>query len=51
MEFPKEYPLAIAVALGMNWQMAFAGMAVPSLRKKIFNEDFMKKEFGDVHKR
>jgi hypothetical protein len=36
MELPKDYPLAAAVALGMNLQCFLNSMAVSACRKKIF---------------
>lgn len=38
MDFPKEYPMAVAVALAMNVQCFAAGMNVGGARKKMFNK-------------
>ena len=50
-QIPEDYPLVMGVALAMSWQMFTQGFAVPGLRKKIFNKDFMEKEFGAIHQR
>lgn len=50
LEIPKDYPLVVGVALAMSWQMFTQGFALPGLRKKIFNKEFMEKEFGAQHK-
>lgn len=43
MEFPKEYPLAVAVALGMGVQGFIFGGQVGQVRKQVFNIDFLNK--------
>lgn len=50
MEIPKDYPLVVGVCLAMSWQMWTQGGAISAFRAKIFNEEFMKKEFGGVHR-
>ena len=47
MDFPKDYPNVMAVALAMNWQTWFFGITAGTRRYKLFNQDFMEKEFGD----
>ena len=49
LEIPKDYPLVLGVALAMSWQMWGQGLAIGGLRKKLFNKDFMEKEFGARH--
>jgi hypothetical protein len=46
MIFPSDYPLVVAAALGMNLQTWGFGIQVGKARHDIFNEDFMKKEWG-----
>lgn len=46
MELPKDYPLAVAVALAINVQCYAAGWSVGGARRKLFNKEFMDKEFG-----
>lgn len=41
MQLPADYPLAVAAALGMSWQMWGFGFQVGKSRKTIFNEDYM----------
>lgn len=43
MELPKEYPLAIGVVLAMSLQAWSFGMKIGTIRKEVFNEDFMQK--------
>lgn len=50
MNLPSDYPLVVAAALGMSWQMWGFGAQVSRFRKDTFNEDFMRKEWGTVHK-
>ena len=50
MELPKEYPLAVAVALAMNVHCYSAAFKVGGARKKLFNKEFMDKQFGPKHK-
>ena len=51
MEIPKDYPLVGAVAIAMNWHMMTQGVAAGKFRSKLFNQDFMDKEFGQVHEK
>jgi hypothetical protein len=50
IQIPDEYPLVVLAALGMSWQMWGFGTQVSRFRKNTFNEDFMKKEWGTIHK-
>lgn len=50
MLFPSEYPLVIAAALGMNWQAWAFGVPVARFRHETFNQDFMTKEWGTLHR-
>ena len=45
-DFTSKIPL---VLLGLNLQILYAGFEVSSCRKKIFNKEFMKKNFGETH--
>ncbi len=38
MELPKEYPLAVATALAINFQCYTMGWPIAQLRRKLFNE-------------
>ncbi len=51
MQIPTDYPLVIAAALGMSWQMWGFGLSLGRFRQETFNEDFMRKEFGTVHQK
>ena len=50
MEIPKDYPLVVGTALAMSWQCWRQGFQVGATRRKVFNKDFMEKEFGEVHR-
>jgi len=43
MLLPREFYLPIAAALGVSWQVWAFGFKVGSIRKDVFNEDFMRK--------
>lgn len=43
MELPRDYPLAVAVAVGMNIQCLLSGFGVGAARKTLFNKIFMEK--------
>lgn len=43
LELRKEFAYPLAVAIGMNLQIAFFAFKVVELRKKIFNKEFMEK--------
>ncbi len=43
MELPKDYPVAVAVALALNVQCYVTAWSVGGERKKIFNKEFMQK--------
>lgn len=51
MQVPSDYPLVVAAALGMTWQLWGFGSQVNCFRKETFNEDFMKKEWGTLHQK
>lgn len=48
---PKGFEKVILVIAGMNLQAWYAGFKVAKVRRQIFNQEFMDKNFGDVHKR
>lgn len=43
MELPANFPMPVAVCFAMNIQLWTFGSQVAHMRKKIFNQDFMKK--------
>jgi len=45
-QIPKDFGKVLLVLGAMNLQMQFAGMAVGTMRKRIFNANFMEKNFG-----
>ena len=49
MLLPREFYLPIAAALGVSWQVWAFGFQAGSARKDAFNEDFMRKEWGQIH--
>jgi hypothetical protein len=49
LKLPEAYPLPVGAALAMSWQLWWFGHDVANFRKEVFNEDFMKKEFGAKH--
>ena len=50
MELPKDYPMAVAVALAINVHCHMASWGISKGRKEIFNKEFMQKEFGLLHR-
>lgn len=50
MELPKDYPLAVAVALAINLHCHSAAWRISKKRNEIFNKEFMEKEFGLLHR-
>ena len=50
MYLPADYPLVVGAALAMNWQVWGFGAQVGRKRHELFNEDFMKKGWGTVHR-
>lgn len=43
---PKDFTKVLLVVAGMNLQLWFAAAEVGMMRKKIFNKEFMEKNFG-----
>ncbi len=41
MELPKDYPMAVAVALAINVHCHMASWGISKGRKEIFNKEFM----------
>lgn len=50
MQLPKDYPIAVAVALAINLHCHVTSWKVGKSRKEIFNKEFMEKEFGLLHR-
>jgi hypothetical protein len=48
---PKDFSKVVIVLVGMNFQSWWAGRDVSAFRKKIFNKEFMNKNFGDLHRK
>ena len=48
---PKGFNKVLLVLAGMNVQMAIAGIGVSKCRGKIFNQEFMEQQFGEVHQK
>ena len=46
---PKGFAKVILVAAGMNLQLFFFATRVGKERKRIFNQEFMDKHFGEKH--
>jgi hypothetical protein len=38
MNFPVDYPWAVAAALGMSWQLWAFGLPISKFRRQAFNE-------------
>jgi hypothetical protein len=49
-ELPKDFAKIPLVLIGLNFQLWLAGLEVGRVRKQLFNQEFMKKHFGEVHK-
>jgi hypothetical protein len=49
LSLPKDFLKVPLVLIGMNVQLWFAGYYVGKVRKEIFNKEFMKKHFGEIH--
>jgi len=49
-QIPKDFGKVLLVLGAMNLQMQTAGMAVGVMRKRIFNKNFMEKNFGKQHR-
>jgi len=43
MELPKDYPMAVAIAVTMNFHSFCSAWKVGKARKEIFNKEFMEK--------
>lgn len=43
MELPKDYPMAVAVALAINFHCYMTSWRVGKYRKELFNKEFMEK--------
>ncbi len=48
-KLPKGFEKVLLVLAGMNLQAWYAGFKVSGYRRKIFNQEFMDKNFGEVH--
>lgn len=49
MAIPKDYPKVLWAIIGLNLQIFHLSREISTIRKKIFNEAFMKKNFGETH--
>lgn len=47
---PKGFEKVILVIAGMNLQAWYQGFKVAKVRRQIFNQEFMDKNFGTIHK-
>lgn len=45
-----DYLKVMAVIVGMNLQLFYYSREISTLRKRYFNEPFMARYFGDIHK-
>lgn len=50
MQLPQEFYLPVAAALGVSWQVWAFAVRAGGARKDVFNEDFMRKEWGTIHR-
>lgn len=48
-KLPKGFEKVLLVLAGMNLQAWYAGFKVSGYRRKIFNQEFMDKNFGEIH--
>jgi hypothetical protein len=51
MIIPKDYPKVLWAIIGLNLQIFHLSREISTIRKKIFNEAFMKKNFGVIHQK
>jgi hypothetical protein len=49
-QLPKDFAKVPLVLIAMNFQLAMAGGSLSKLRKQLFNQAFMEKHFGELHK-
>jgi hypothetical protein len=51
MIISKDYPKVLWAIIGLNLQIFHLSREISTIRKKIFNEAFMKKNFGVIHQK
>lgn len=49
MLIPEDYKFVMATGLLTCMHYMMQGIPIGNMRKKIFNKEFMEKEFGEIH--